>query len=141
MHRRAFLTLLAAALTGACKARPSELRCKHCGMRIETSSPWRTELIGADGAVTNFDTPRCALSSWRSGKSSAVSVRVQEYYERRWLGGGDVRFIIGGDVLGPMGHDLVPVDPARATKFIQDHGADRALTLDEVNMDVLRTIQ
>lgn len=109
-------------------------------MRIDPSSPWRAELVGSDGTVTEFDTPRCALSSWRSGQTAATELRVQEYYERRTCGGSEVRFILGGDVLGPMGRDLVPVEPSRATKFIQDHGADRALKLDEVTMDVLRSI-
>ena len=54
--------------------------------------------------------------------------------------GNDVRFVIGGDVVGPMGPDLVPVDPPRASKFIQDHGADRALRLDEVTTQVLAGI-
>jgi hypothetical protein len=29
------------------------------------------------------------------------------------------------------------VDTARAAKFIQDHGADKALRLDEITVDVL----
>ncbi len=39
-----------------------------------------------------------------------------------------------------MGPDLVPVDPPRTSKFIQDHGAERALKLDEVTPQVLAGI-
>ncbi|HVH46098.1 MAG TPA: nitrous oxide reductase accessory protein NosL [Labilithrix sp.] len=143
MLRRDFIRLVAATLVvPACKGKPGEQRCKHCGMRIDPASPWRADLVGADGVTTtSFDTPRCALSSWRSGKSTAASLRVQEYYERRWRSAEELRFVIGGDVPGPMGPDLVPVDPARATKFIQDHGADRAVRLDEITMDVLGAIK
>jgi hypothetical protein len=137
MHRRDFLLLAAAsALVVACKSKP-EQRCKQCGMRIEPASAWRADLVLADGSTASFDTPRCALTAWRTGKSQAVSLRVQEYYERRWRGADELRFVIGGDVAGPMGPDLVPVDPTRVTKFIQDHGADRALRLDEITTDVL----
>ena len=46
--------------------------------------------------------------------------------------------MVGGDVQGPMGPDLVPVDPARATKFVQDHSADRvSLALAEVTPAVI----
>lgn len=135
MRRRAFFLLAAGGLVvAACK---KEQRCKHCGMRIDPSSAWRAELIAADGSATSFDTPRCALTSWRTGKSQATSLRVQEYYERKWRSAEELRFVIGGDVAGPMGPDLVPVDPSRATKFIQDHAADRALRLDEITADVL----
>ena len=65
---------------------------------------------------------------------------MQDYYDRQPKDGADVRFVIGGDVVGPMGPDLVPVDPARVPKFIQDHAADRALKLDEITLEVLGAI-
>ena len=135
MLRRAFLVALALGWSAlACK---KELRCKHCGMKIDPASAWRTELVGADGTVTSFDTPRCAFMSWRNGSSTASTLRVQDYYERRWKNADALRFVVGGDVLGPMGPDLVPVDPSQVTKFIQDHGADRALRVEEVTSTVL----
>jgi copper chaperone NosL len=141
MLRRDFILLaVATAAAAACKAKSAELRCKHCGMKIDSASAWRADLVAADGATTSFDTPRCALTSWRSGKSQAASLRVQEYYERRWRNAEELRFVIGGDVLGPMGPDLVPVEPAHAMKFIQDHSADKALRLDELTADVLANV-
>jgi copper chaperone NosL len=144
MRRRDFVisacgAAFALLFAAACKSK-TEARCKHCGMRIDPASPWRTELVGNDGTVIAFDTPRCALQSWRAGTTPAKTIRVQEYYDRQTRDGADVRFIVGGDVLGPMGPDLVPVDPPRASKFIQDHSADRALRLDEVTPQVLSAI-
>jgi copper chaperone NosL len=122
----------------ACK---SDRRCKHCGMRIDDASPWRTELVADDGTATTFDTPRCAFTSWRRGVTPAKMLRAQDYYERRWAPAEELRFVVGGDVLGPMGADLVPVAPARATKFVQDHGADRAYVVSEVTLAVLETLK
>ncbi|MBX3204603.1 MAG: nitrous oxide reductase accessory protein NosL [Labilithrix sp.] len=142
MRRRDFIFAAGlVALAAACKGKTAEARCKHCGMKIDPASAWRVELVAADGSATSFDTPRCALTSWRSGKSQATALRAQEYYERRWRDAAELRFVLGGDVVGPMGPDLVPVDPSRATKFIQDHGADRALRLDEITTDVLARIE
>lgn len=139
LRRRHFgLLAFGAMVFLSCRGAP---RCKNCGMKIDPTSVWRAELVGADGAMTTFDSPRCALSSWRSGKTRATTLRVQEYYERTWRSADELRFVIGGDVLGPMGPDLVAVDPSRATKFIQDHGADRALRLDELTADVLSSMK
>jgi len=142
--RRSFLlagsTLLVLAV--ACK-KPQEQqqRCKHCGMRLDPASAWRADLVLADGTTTvPFDTPRCAFTSWRTGKTAASAIRLQEYYERKWRNGEELRFVIGGDVVGPMGPDLVPVDPTRVTKFIQDHAAERSLRLEEVTADVVAKI-
>jgi copper chaperone NosL len=147
MKRREFVLALSCSvlalgsLTTASGCTKKEARCKHCGMRIDPGSAWRAELVGDDGSVAAvFDTPRCALTSWRTGKTPAKSIRVQEYYDRKTRDGNDVRFVIGGDVVGPMGADLVPVDPPRSSKFIQDHAADRALLLDEVTPQVLSAI-
>jgi hypothetical protein len=140
-RRRDFLlAVTSVAVLGGASACKKETRCKNCGMRIDPTSPWRADLVAADGAVTTFDTPRCALQSWRSGKTPAKAVRVQDYYDRKERDGNDVRFVIGGDVVGPMGPDLVPVDAARVSKFIHDHAADRALRLDEVTPEVLGAI-
>jgi copper chaperone NosL len=138
LRRDFILFAIAAPLVVGCKR---EQRCKHCGMRIDPASPWRTELVGDGGSVTSFDTPRCALTSWRSGKSVAKTLRAQEYYDRQWREGDALRFVLGGDVVGPMGPDLIPVDPSRALKFIQDHGADRAVRLDEITLDVLSAMK
>jgi hypothetical protein len=139
MRRRDFVVGLVAALaitaSSACK---KDVRCKHCGMKIEPASAWRAELVGEDGQVTAFDTPRCALQAWRSGETPAKSIRVQEYYDRTTKDGTEVRFVLGGDVSGPMGPDFVPVDPPRVSKYIQDHGAERAFRLEEVTAEVLR---
>jgi copper chaperone NosL len=137
MHRRAFV-LGTVAFVVSCK---KEERCRHCGMKIDRSSSWRTELVLADGSVLSFDTPRCALTSWRNGTTQASTIRVQEYYERAFRDGESVRFVIGSDVVGPMGPDLVPVDPSQVDKFIHDHHADRALKLADVTVEVLSGIK
>jgi hypothetical protein len=126
-----------ACLSSACK---KELRCKTCGMRVDPSSnAWRSELV-VEGHDVLFDTPRCALQAWRTGYVQATSIRVREYYDGQVRDGSEVRFVLGGDVHGPMGADLVPVAPKNVTKFIQDHAAERALRLDEVTLDVLRSV-
>lgn len=127
LRRRAFLVGL--LVLGACK---KEERCKTCGMKIDRASPWRAEIVTTAGETLAFDTPSCALRRWARDKPAVKTLRVQEYYDRAWRDAKDVRFMIGGDVTGPMGADLVPVDPSRVTKFIQDHGASRGVRLDEV---------
>lgn len=136
VRRRQLLALaLGALVVSACKK--TEARCKNCGMKIDPASSWTTELVLSDGSTARFDTPRCALVSWRSGKSQATGLRAQDYYDRRWRSGAELRFVAGGDVLGPMGPDFVPVDPAQAAKFVRDHGAAGAYTLDELTLEVV----
>jgi copper chaperone NosL len=135
MKRRAFL--LGAVFLAACK---KEERCSTCGMKIDRTSPWRAEIVLANGEILQYDTPRCAIRAWTTRKIATKTLRVQEYYDRNFRDGAELRFVAGGDVVGPMGPDLVPVDPSRVTKYIQDHSADRAYMLSEITPEILKKL-
>jgi nitrous oxide reductase accessory protein NosL len=139
--RRAFGSVVAAWAVTSCRSAPKEERCALCGMIIDPASSWRADLVLADGSTKHYDTPRCAFTAWRSGAAAAVSLRVLDYYDRRWREGSDVLFVVGSDVPGPMGPDLVPVDPARAAKFAQDHGAGRPLGIAAVTSELLSELR
>jgi hypothetical protein len=129
-------SLLIGTVLVACKR---EERCRHCGMKVDRANPWTSELVLNDGATLFYDTPRCALTAWRTKKVSANDMRVREYYDAKGpvRSARDLRFVVGGDVHGPMGPDFVPVEPSRVSKFIQDHGADRAYAVEEISAEVL----
>ena len=130
-RRRASAALACIALVAACKSEP---RCRNCGMKLDPKSAWRTELAGAEGEA--FDTPRCAFAAWRAGKVRATGVVAIEYYDRVKLPGSGLRFVVGSDVLGPMGPDFVPVSPDHVTKFLKDHGG-HAVAQDDVTPALL----
>lgn len=136
MRRRAFV--IGSCLLVACK---KEERCKNCGMKIDPTSAWNADLIGMDDKPVRFDTPRCAFTYWRGGKMQAKDLRAQDYYERAWKSSAELKFVLGSDVLGPMGPDLVPVESARAGKFVQDHSADKAVAAADVTPALLAEIK
>jgi NosL len=109
-------------------------------MKIDPASSWSADLIRGDGSHVHFDTPRCALLAWKSGRVPATGSSFQEFYERTWRSGSELRFAIGSDVMGPMGADVVPVDPARAAKLASDHHATRVATLDELTPQILQSL-
>jgi copper chaperone NosL len=126
---------------GACKTASPQARCKRCGMKIDPTSAWRAEIVSADGSRVSFDAPRCALSAWTLNRPNGATLEVQEYYDRVARRAETVQFAIGSDVLGPMGPDLVPVDPARIEKFAKDHTATRVLRLSEITPEVLASLK
>ena len=129
------MTVAGSALLLAC-ARGGE-RCAYCGMKLDPASPWRADLVRGDGSHVHFDTPRCALLAWKTGRVPAAGISVQEYYERVWRRGEDLRFALGSDVVGPMGAEVVPVDPSRAEKFASDHHATRIASVDDLTAALL----
>jgi hypothetical protein len=129
--------VLLAMLTSlvSCSARGP--RCAYCGMVIDPRSSWNAELVAPDGRKMEFDSPRCALLAWRTGRVAARELRVQDYYDRAWRSGDDVVFVASSDVPGPMGADVVPLDPGRAAQFAREHTGTRPLHLSDVTLDLL----
>ncbi len=106
-------------------------------MKIDPASRWRAELVADAGVTYEFDTPRCALLAWRTSRVKARALRVQEYYGGGWKDGREVRFVFGSDVVGPMGTDVIPVDPLRAEAFLRDHHGALSLELEAITPERL----
>jgi copper chaperone NosL len=124
---RALLALLC-ALAAAC-SRP--VRCATCGMKIDRASPWTAELT-FEGREVFFDTPRCAIVAFRGPFRGATEAHFREYYSQETRPAAGLSFIVGSDVLGPMGPDLVPVEAGRARRFALDHNGAPPRTLEEL---------
>lgn len=112
--------------------------CAHCGMTIEEGSGFTTGATDGAGHDVFFDSPKC-LFRWL-GQSAGAGARgawVTEYFTRTHTPIDDAFYVLGSDVSGPMGADLVPVAPRdRAEHFASSHGG-RVLTRAEVTSEVV----
>lgn len=134
LPRRGFL-ILAALPLAACKRPP---RCASCGMVLDPSSRWYAE-IELHGQLQGFDTPKCALRHLL-GKGPRGTLLVRGYYEQQRMPGAALLFVEGSDVLGPMGADLVPVEPRLEPKFRAEHQARRSYRLDQLTLAIVEGI-
>jgi nitrous oxide reductase accessory protein NosL len=120
--------------------------CPICGMLVAKYPAWvaairfRTgEVHYFDGAKDLFkylvDLPRRAPGRRRA---DVTDILVTEFYDLRRIDATQAYFVIGSDVLGPMGHELVPLaSRADAAEFLRDHQGRRILQAGEVTADLL----
>jgi hypothetical protein len=127
--------LLALFGLAACKKTP---RCSSCGMVLDASSRWYAE-VEFQGQSSGFDTPKCALRHLLS-KAPGGLLRVRSYYRQQRVPGTAVLFVVGSDVLGPMGADLVPVEPELEPKFRAEHRGERSYALDQLTLPLVESI-
>ncbi|HJL17234.1 MAG TPA: nitrous oxide reductase accessory protein NosL [Sandaracinaceae bacterium LLY-WYZ-13_1] len=107
-------------------------RCDQCGMVVEPDSGWRA---GGEGLA--FDTPKC-LFRHRHREGDVPGAWVIEYYSQERRPAVEVLYVIGTDLEGPMGRDLVPVEGRDAAeRLMADHQGERILGFDEVSQDVV----
>jgi copper chaperone NosL len=121
---------------------PTGDRCRKCGMVVDDHPRWVAGLIDERGVEERFCSPRCMFAHWRSPAGAAgKDAWVTEYYTQQRLPVPEVYFVMGSDVMGPMGRALVPVaGQAAAEGFLQDHRGTRILSPEEITAELLREV-
>lgn len=70
-------------------------------------------------------------------KDDITGIYVTDFYNLERIDARQAIFVIGSDVLGPMGHELVPLaSKADAHDFMKDHKGKRVLSFDMVKPEI-----
>ncbi len=129
------------------KVGPRE-RCPVCGMFVAKYPNWIVR-VRADGRWYAFDGVK-DMMAWRfhpeqyggvpAEKIGAVWVR--DYYTLEWIDGRKAFYVVGSDVYGPMGHELVPfASRPTAENFLRDHRGKQIVTFDGVTAELIASLR
>ena len=141
------ILLAASALPMAAGDGPGPLQptkrdaCPVCGMMAQ--------VIFDDGSALFFDGAKDLFHYLLARDRFAPSQRdlgiaaafVTSYYDLEPLPAREAWYVVGGDVLGPMGRELVP-HPSReaAEEFLRDHRGRQIVRFEEVTAELLETL-
>jgi nitrous oxide reductase accessory protein NosL len=129
-----------------------EDRCPVCGMSVLPFPEWIAQIRFRDGSTVFFDGCkdlfRYLLSDAGRGPANGskdgdvVAIYVTNYYDGEAMAARPAWFVVGSDVMGPMGPELVPHRCRDAAEdFVKDHGGRRILTFDQIDEGVLGTLE
>ncbi len=119
-------------------------RCPVCGMFVAKYTNWIAAVEYEDGDRVFFDGPKDMfrylhdMETYASGRQAEdiLKVWVTDYYSTRMIDAHEAFYVAGSDVMGPMGHELVPLATAEeAESFRADHAGDPPLRFAEVTPD------
>lgn len=125
-------------------------KCPVCGMFVAKFPEWIAVVRFQNGSQVFFDGAKDLFTYLQqphryraSGASQDVaSVWVKDYYHLQMLDARRASFVLGSNVLGPMGKELVPfATDADARTFMKDHGGTRIVRFQEVTPEILRALQ
>ncbi len=144
-------TMLAAlAALGGEPPRPAPGdKCPVCGMFVAKYPDWIGRVELTDGTRLVFDGAkdlfRFVLDPGRwlpaRTRSDVKAVTVTDYYALAPVDARAAVYVLGSDVYGPMGRELVPfAKRTDAEEFLKDHHGTRVLTFDEVTAEVVRSL-
>ncbi len=116
--------------------------CPVCGMFVAKYPAWVATALYQDGHAHHFDGAKDLfkylndLPKWAPGHElkNIALIGVTEYYSVSLIDAHKAYFVVGSDVLGPMGHELIPLETLEdAKEFMKDHKGVRILRFDQID--------
>ena len=123
--------------------------CPVCGMFVAKYPEWIATVLYKDGHAHHFDGAKDMFkylldyTKWAPGhsKEDIADIGVTEYYGLGRIPAKGAWYVAGSDVLGPMGHELIPLQTREdAEEFLHDHAGTRIMRFDEVEYSLLEKL-
>ncbi len=157
MYRIISTIVLVCMLTGAgalaagkaANPTPANAKCPVCGMFVAKYPDWTATLRFKDGSSRYFDGPKdlltcyLDLARYAPGKNQrdVLALAVKEYYSLEMFDPRSAFFVIGSDVHGPMGSELIPFNTEKdALAFKIDHKGKRIIRFNEITRQLIKTL-
>ncbi|MGD9899242.1 MAG: nitrous oxide reductase accessory protein NosL [Calditrichaceae bacterium] len=118
--------------------------CANCGMITNEYPVWEKTMVSADHGTEYFDSAKCMFmvildSAKAPGQISEIITK--DFITSNELDARDAYYVMGSDVMGPMGKDLVSFGSRNAAQtFVSEHGGDEVLEFSDINMAVIQKL-
>jgi copper chaperone NosL len=141
-------SLLGAAETGMPKPTARD-KCPVCGMFVAKYPDWLAAIRFQDGSHAFFDGAKDLFKYLQDPKrydpgrkpEDIRAALVMDYYALSWIDARKAWFVIGSDVYGPMGRELIPLEKETdAKEFMKDHRGKKILRFTDVTPEVIKTL-
>ena len=116
-------------------------KCPVCGMFVYKYPDWVAEIVFTDGSREVFDGAKDLFRYYldmrgfggKKRQGEVAAVFVTDYYTLEPIDGRTALYVIGSDVYGPMGKELIPFERrADAEEFLRDHRGLKIVVFNEV---------
>jgi nitrous oxide reductase accessory protein NosL len=124
-------------------------KCPVCGMFVAKYPDWLAAVRLRDGSHVYFDgakdmfkyllDPKKYDPARKQGDIQAAA--VMDYYRLDWIDARQAWYVLGSDVYGPMGRELIPLErEADAREFMKDHKGLKIIMYSDVTPEVIKTL-
>ncbi len=123
--------------------------CPVCGMFVAKYPEWVATAWYKNGDAHHFDGVKdlfkylLDLPKWAPGHELAdiKTIGVTDYYSVSLINAREAWYVTGSDILGPMGHELIPLEAeADAEEFLADHAGKQILRFDAMTTALLENL-
>lgn len=124
-------------------------KCPVCGMFVAKYPDWTMAVRFADGSYAFFDGTKDMFKYLFDMKrydplrksADVRTVMVKDYYRLTYMDARKAWYVMGSDVYGPMGKELIPLEKEDdAREFMNDHKGKKLLRYSEITKEVIKTL-
>ena len=128
---------------------PATAKCPVCGMFVAKFPDWTATVRFKDGTTLFYDGPKDMfihyfdIARYTPGKrqDDIVALTVKEYYSLAPIDARAAFFVIGSDVYGPMGSELIPFKTEKEAKsFKLDHKGTRIVRFTDITRQTVKSL-
>jgi nitrous oxide reductase accessory protein NosL len=125
-------------------------KCPVCGMFVSKYPDWVGSITFKDSSTVFFDGAKDLFTYYLNmpkyaparNQASITAITVNDYYTLKPADAKLAHYVLGSDVYGPMGKELVPFGKlADAYAFQKDHKGKMVLRFTDVTPRVLKSLE
>ena len=125
---------------------PQDAKCPVCGMFVAKYPKWVAQIVFEDAHKHYFDGVKDMMkfyfnpTKYHAHSDEKISqINVTDYYSLESIDGKKAFYVIGSNIYGPMGEELIPFKKEdEAKKFMTDHFGKKVLSFDEIKEEFLK---
>jgi nitrous oxide reductase accessory protein NosL len=124
-------------------------KCPVCGMFVAKYPDWLAAVRLRNGSHVYFDGAKDLFKYLQdirkynpAGRPEDIMVvAVMDYYGLNWIDARKAWYVLGSDVYGPMGRELIPLErEADAREFLKDHKGTKVIRFTDATPEVIKTL-
>lgn len=125
---------------------PTDSKCPVCGMFVAKYPKWAAHIVVKEGHNHYFDGVKDMMKFYfepqkyhhNHAKEDFISVLVSDYYTLEKIEAKDAFFVVGSNIYGPMGHELIPFKSEKdARSFSTSHNGKKIYRFDALTLDIV----
>ena len=126
---------------------PTDAKCPVCGMFTAKYPKWASSLKTDTGKVYYFDGVKDLMKYYfdpkrfHHKKEGYQEILVSDYYTFKPIIAQKAWYVIGSNIYGPMGNELIPFETqADAKAFLNDHSGKKIISFDKITESLVYSL-
>ena len=107
-------------------------KCPVCGMFVYKYPKWAAQIYYGEQHLT-FDGVKDLMKYYFEHKKGISKILVTDYYSQKAIDATQAYYVLGSDIYGPMGNELIPFkEMSDAKTFYMDHKGTEVIAFDKI---------